>query len=186
MTSTSFIFGGVTGRNDLVGYYTIAEKAVRGIRYLVSPVTQALFPYLSKRFAGEKKQDSIIVLKKLLLYLTPFLMVCMIGILVFTNKIVHILTGNENLRTIIDMRIISVIILVGTYNNVLGVLGMLNLGMEKQFRNNVIVSGIFNLVFCLIASHFLLDMGASISIVATETLLMFLLIIKMKKIFRNA
>ncbi|MEI6852779.1 MAG: oligosaccharide flippase family protein, partial [Bacteroidota bacterium] len=186
MTSTSFILGVVTGRNDLVGYYTIAEKAVRGIRYLVSPVTQALFPYLSKRFSGENKKDSILVLKKLVLYLTPFLLFCILGILIFTGKIVHILTGGENLRTIIDMRIISVIILVGTFNNVLGVLGMVNLGMEKQFRNNVIISGIFNLVFCIAASHFLLDLGASISIVATETLLMILLLLKMRKTFRNA
>lgn len=186
MTSTSFILGVVTGRNDLVGYYTIAEKTVRGIRYLVSPVTQALFPYLSKRFSGESKKDSILVLKKLAIYLTPFLVLCILGILIFTGTIVRILTGSENPLTIIDMRVISVIILVGTFNNVLGVLGMVNLGMEKQFRNTVIISGIFNLVFCILASHFLLDLGASISIVATETLLMILLLLKMRKTLRNA
>jgi PST family polysaccharide transporter len=186
MTSTSFILGVVTGRNDLVGYYTIAEKAVRGIRYLVTPVTQALFPYLSKRFAGGNNKDSILVLRKLMIYLTPFLLVCILGILLFTKQIVYLLTGAENIRTIIDMRIISVIILVGTFNNVLGVLGMLNLGMEKQFRNNVIISGLFNVIFCIIASHFLLDLGASISIVATETLLMILLLIKLQKTYRHA
>jgi PST family polysaccharide transporter len=121
-----------------------------------------------------------------MMYLTPFLLVCILGILLFTNKIVYILTGAENLRTIIDMRVISVIILVGTFNNVLGVLGMVNLGMEKQFRNTVIIGGIFNLVFCIIASHYLMDLGASISIVATETLLMVLLLIKLQKRFRNA
>ena len=121
-----------------------------------------------------------------MIYLTPFLLVCILGILLFTKQIVYLLTGAENLRTIIDMRIISVIILVGTFNNVLGVLGMLNLGMEKQFRNSVIISGLFNVVICIIASHYLLDLGASISIVITETLLMILLLIKLQKTYRHA
>ncbi len=186
MTSTSFILGVVTGRNDLVGFYTIAEKAVRGIRYIISPVTQALFPYLSKRFAGEEKKDSIIILRKLILYLTPVLIVCILCIILFTEKIVLLLTGSANLSTILDMRVISLIILVGTFNNVLGVLGMLNLGMEKKFRNSVLISGVFNVAVCIVASYFFLDLGASFSIVATETLLMILLILKMQKVFRNA
>jgi PST family polysaccharide transporter len=186
MTSTSFILGVVTGRNDLVGFYTVAEKAVRGIRYIVSPITQALFPYLSKRFSDGNKKNSILVLKKLIIFLTPILLLCIFSILIFTKKIVLLLTGSYNENTILNMRIISVIILVGTFNNILGVLGMLNLGMEKQFRNNVLICGLFNIVFCLFASHFLLDLGASISIVATETLLMILLLIKIQRSYRNA
>lgn len=186
MTSTTFLLGVVTGRNDLVGFYAVAEKTVRGLRYIVSPVTQALFPYLSKRFAGENKKESILVLKKLMLYLTPVLLLCIFGILFFTEKIVWILTGNFNPRTIIDIRIISLILLVGTFNNVLGVLGMLNLGMEKQFRNNVLMSGLFNTVFCIVASCFLLDLGASISVVATEIFLLALLYMNIHKVYRNA
>lgn len=186
MTSTTFLLGVVTGRNDLVGFYAVAEKAVRGIRYVVSPITQALFPYLSKRFAGETKKQSILVLKKLIFYLTPILIICILGILFFTGTIVHILTGSDNPRTIIDMRIISLILLVGTFNNVLGVLGMLNLGMEKQFRNNVLMSGLFNTLFCIVASYFLLDMGASISVVATEMFLFVLLFFNIRKVYSNA
>ncbi|MFH0866332.1 MAG: oligosaccharide flippase family protein, partial [Bacteroidota bacterium] len=123
MTSTAFLLGVVTGRNDVVGFYSVAEKAVRGIRYIVSPVTQALFPYLSKRFSGESRKDSILVLKKLCFYLTPVLLFCILAILIFTNKIILFLTGSQNPSTIIDMRVISVILLFGTFNNVLGVLG---------------------------------------------------------------
>ncbi len=186
MTSTSFILGIVTGRNDLVGFYTVAEKTIRGIRYVVSPITQALYPYLSKRFAGQKTKDSVSVLKKLMLYLTPMLLLLVAGLLIFTEKIVLLLTGSVNPSIILDMRVISAILFIGTYNNVLGVLGMLNMGMEKQFRNEVLRSGLFNVVFCLAASHFLLDLGASLSVVATELLLMLLLIKNLNKKLRNA
>ena len=185
MTSTSFILGVVTGRNDVVGFYAVAEKVIRGIRYVVSPITQALYPYLSKKFAGQKRIDSIKVLKKLMLYLSPVLLILIAGILIFTPIIVRILTGSDNASTILDMRVISLILIIGTFNNILGVLGMLNMGMEKQFRNNVLLSGFFNLLVCIVTTYFLLDLGASISVVLTEMFLLVLLIFKIQKVYRN-
>jgi len=186
MTSTSFILGVVTGRNDVVGFYTIAEKTVRGIRYIVSPITQALFPYLSMRFSGNTKKEAILILKKLIYYLTPALIICIIGIFIFTEKIVQFLTGSANPSTILDMRIISSILLIGTFNNVLGILGLINMKMEKEFKNNVLLSGFFNIVVCVIASYYLLDIGASISIVATELFLFLLIYRNLLKIYKNA
>ncbi|HNX07060.1 MAG TPA: flippase [Bacteroidales bacterium] len=186
MTSTSFILGLVTGRNDLVGFYTVAEKTIRGVRYVVSPVTQALYPYLSKRFAGQKREDSLPVLKKLMWYLTPVMLVLILGILIFTEKIVLLLTGSVNPSTVLDMRVISLILFLGTCNNVFGVLGMLNMGMEKLFRNNVLLSGLFNVILCIAGSHFLLDLGASVSVVATEFFLFLLIMRNFRKETRHA
>jgi polysaccharide transporter, PST family len=185
MTSTPFLLGIVTGRNDLVGYYSVAEKAVRGLRYLITPVTQALFPYLSKKFASDNRADSVRLLRRLALYLTPVLLLIMAAVLIFAGPITFFLTGSYNPSTILNMRIMSVILLVGTYNNVFGVLGMVNLGMEGLFRNLVLLCGVFNLAVCIIASHFLLDLGASISIVLTESLLFVLLYVKLRKSLKS-
>lgn len=181
MTATPLVLGLVTGRNDLVGYYTVAEKAVRGIRYSVTPVTQALFPYLSLRFLKESPRDSVSALYKIVRYLSPLLFLMVIVVFVFANDMTRILTGGTNPSTVLNMRIISGILLVGTVNNVLGVLGMINLGMEPQFRNSILFCGAFNLLASFLGSFFFLDVGAALSLLATETLLASILWFQLNK-----
>ncbi len=186
MTATPLVLGLVTGRNDVVGYYTVAEKAVRGIRYSVTPVTQALFPYLSLRFLKESPQDSVSALYKIVKYLSPLLFLMVIFVLIFANEFTRILTGGNNPSTVLNMRIISGILLVGTVNNVLGVLGMINLGMEPQFRNSILFCGAFNLFVASLGAHYLLDVGAALSLLATETLLAGILYIQLNKKLAHA
>jgi PST family polysaccharide transporter len=134
---------------------------------------------------GESPLDSIRVLGKLLKYLTPILLLLVAFVLVYANRLTLLLTGGVNLSTVLNMRILSGILLVGTYNNILGVLGMVNLGMEAHFRNSVLVCGLFNVVAAMIGSHFLLDVGASLSILLTEILLASMLMFHLYRKSRN-
>ncbi|MFA4852083.1 MAG: oligosaccharide flippase family protein [Bacteroidales bacterium] len=186
MTSTPFILGLTTGRNDVVGFYSIAEKTVRGIRYVVSPVTQALFPYLSSKFRGNDVKNSIKILLKLSVYLLPVLLFLMLFLNIFTGWITKILAGSDNYNIINNIRIISVILIIGTLNNIWGILGMVNLRLEKYFRNYVLTGGIFNVLICIFLTYHFLDLGASISIVATELILFILISRKMKQIYSYA
>lgn len=179
ITSTPFILGIVTHRNDVVGYYSVAEKAVRGIRYVVTPLTQALFPYLSRRFHNENINDSRRILIKLVKYLAPFLILLNVALVYYSDIVTQILTGDLNLSVSNDVKIMSAILIIGTLNNIFGVLGMVNLKMEKNFRNYVLISGAFNIIVSAVLSVYFLDAGASVSIVITESLLLFLLIRKL-------
>jgi PST family polysaccharide transporter len=104
-----------------------------------------------------------------------------IFVLIFANEFTRILTGGNNPSTVLNMRIISGILLVGTVNNVLGVLGMINLGMEPQFRNSILFCGAFNLLASSLGAYYLLDVGAALSLLATETLLAGTLYIQLSK-----
>ncbi|MDP4266718.1 MAG: oligosaccharide flippase family protein [Bacteroidota bacterium] len=186
MTSTPFILGVVTNRHDVVGFYAIAEKIVRGIRYSITPVTQALFPFLSKKFTQNNSKNSINILFKLSLYLLPILFLMLLMVNIFTHWIANIFTNPVNNSVIIDIRIISIILIIGTLNNVWGILGMVNLRLEKFFRNYVLISGVFNIILCITLAYYFLDIGASISMVLTEILLLILISIKMKSIYLYA
>ncbi len=182
ITSATFILGIVTARNDVVGYYYVAEKAVRGIRYFISPITQAIFPNLSKRFASGNMKNAIADLKKVLLFLFPVLIIMTLLTYVFAGEISALFFGKSNSEIELNIRILAIIILIGTFNNVLGVLGLINLNMEKHFRNYVLISGLFNIIACTILSYYFLDLGTSISVVLSEILLLTLLILRYKKI----
>lgn len=172
--ATPLILGFISGPYA-VGNYSIAEKTVRGIRYIISPLTQAIFPHFSKKFAEKEEKESIKILRKFVISLLPLLI--LICLLVFFSSIIitKILTGNFDISINRNIKILSLIIVFGSLNNILGIVGMINLNMEKNLKYIILKGGIFNLFICSILSFYLKDMGASFSVVSTE-LLIFLLI----------
>lgn len=172
--ATPLILGFISGEKA-VGNYSIAEKTVRGIRYIISPLTQAIFPNFSKKFSEKEEKESIKILRKFVIYLLPLLI--LICLLVFLSSIVitKILTGNVDVHVNRNIKILSLIIIFGSLNNILGILGMINLNMEKSLKYIILKGGIFNLFICSILSFYLKDMGASISVVFTELLILFLI-----------
>jgi len=185
MTSTPFILGIVTGKNEYVGYYIIAEKTVRGLRYIITPLTQALYPHFSKLFSEKSLKNSIIILKKLIFYLSPVLLLLVILLFIFVNELTLFLSGSSNINIILNIKILSFILIFGTVNNIIGVLGMINLKMEKYFRNCVLIAGASNIATCIVLSYFFDDNGASVSVLLTEMLLSLLLIYKLYKCYYN-
>jgi PST family polysaccharide transporter len=175
ITSTPFLLGLVTNKNELVGYFSIAEKTIRSIRYMVTPVSQALFPYLSKKFSANSAIDSIKLLHKIALLILPFLLILTLMVLVFNNEICLIIFGEINNNVILNLKILSAILVVGTFNNLYGVLGLINMKLDTYFRNYVLLSGLFNILVCLVLSATLFDLGASLSVILTEILLFILI-----------
>jgi len=175
LTSNPVILGFVSTENA-VAYYTIAEKSVRVIRYVLSPITQALFPHYSTKFSNQSLSVSVGQIKSLIFKLSPIIFLVTIGIIVFAKHIVLILSGSVIQNIVVDIYILSLIIIFGTFNNIIGILGFINLNMTKEFKKNVIYTGLFSITITTILSIYYDDIGASIGLVLSETLLLLLLI----------
>jgi PST family polysaccharide transporter len=175
LASTPLILGITTNNNEYVSNFTIAEKTVRGIRYLMNPITQALFPNISRKFKINKLTHNIHILTKISIAILPLAIFMIALIFVFSERISILFTDNFNVSIVKNLWILSSIILLGTLNNVWGVLGMINLNLERKFRLYVLLAGVFNLAACFVLSHVYYDLGASIAVFLTE-LLLFILI----------
>lgn len=175
LTSNPVILGFVSTETALA-YYTIAEKSVRVIRYVLSPITQALFPHYSAKFSNQSFETSLKQIKSLLLKLSPIIFIIMLGVIFFARYIVSFLSGEIVHEIIIDIYILSIIILIGTFNNIIGVLGFINLDMNKEFKQNIIYTGCFSVIVTTVLSFYYADLGASIALVLSETILLFLLV----------
>jgi len=178
--ATPLILGFVAG-DKAVGNYSIAEKTVRGIRYIISPLTQAIFPHFSKKFSEIKTSESLFILKKFVIILIPFLTILTLSVFFTSNVLTKLLTGNYDIFVSRNIKILSLIIIFGSLNNILGILGMINLNMEKQLKITILKGGIFNFFLCFILSIFFKDMGSSLSVVLTEFLIVILIYLKIKK-----
>jgi len=179
-TATPLILGFIAN-NIAVSYFTLAEKTVRGIRYLVSPITQAIFPAFSKKFSEQDKKDSISNLKKFTILLFPLTLVMALCVIVFAPLLSKILTGNYIYEVIRNLRIASSIIVIGTLNNVLGIIGMINLKMEKYLKKYIIIGGLCNIILGITLSYQFKDLGAVLSVVTSETLIFILIYLHLKR-----
>lgn len=109
-SSNVFVLGMLTN-NMAVGYYAVAEKAVAAIATIGSIINQAVFPKLSQVW----KNDSLRYLENfyLVLKILTVAMLCVaIGIFLFSDTIIYILSGSFNNDSIIVLRILAITVLL--------------------------------------------------------------------------
>jgi PST family polysaccharide transporter len=161
---------GLLGSNAVVGYYAIAEKIVKAIQSLQTPVGQALFPFLSSK--GNVLRDYVMKHWKSAAAIYASLW----GVVFLCSSfIVHHLAGSVHPAILRDFRILSGIIFVGGLSFYFGVLGLLSDGRGKEFSGAVAVAGATNVVSCLLLAYLFQDAGASFSLLLSEIVLLVLI-----------
>ncbi len=171
----------------VVGYYAAAEKIIKAIQSIVSPISTALFPYFGRNLnLADKKERTLKLFFRFNKYyaIALALIVC---IVLFSSKyIVTYYLGNGYTNSIQNIKIMSVIILLGGLNYFLGIVGLVNLGFEKQFTQSVFVAGVISIITCFTLVNILPGTGAAITLVIAEVVLFILILnvyrIRMKKI----
>lgn len=165
-----------------VGLYAAAEKVIKGIQMLVSPISQALFPHLSYKFKEGTLSSNISILYKVSRNFFPFLFVVTLLTFFFSDKISDIIGGPNFSQISLLIRIMSPVILFGGLNYILGIVGMVNMKMQGYFLKAVFLSGILSISMVLIGARFYESLAAAFSISFSEILLFLLCLYKFNKI----
>lgn len=178
LTAPPIILGFMTETSSVVGFYTIAEKSIRGIRYVLSPISQAMFPNLSVKLnqISAVKQKQLIL--KITFFLTLFSLFLLLLVIAFRNQITLFFMGAMNERVSLNILVLSPVLVLGTINNILGTLWLINVDKDKVFRNYVLVVGLISVALCCILSYLYLDVGAAVCVLISELILSVLLIRK--------
>ncbi len=168
-TSNRFILGLLAG-NVTVGYYAVAEDITRALQGLVSPISQAIYPYFS-RIQEEDRERARSELKKMLIImgaLTFGLSVLMVPLAPF---IIGVLAGQGYAESIPLLQILVFIIFAVGVNNILGTQGLLSFGYKKDFTRMVLYGGLIHIVLFLALVILMGSVGAAIAVVATEIII---------------
>lgn len=136
--------------DDIVGLYSAAEKVIKGFQSLISPAAQALFPHLSLRFKGKPVGENMRLLRKLALPFTAVVLVVTVGVYAFAPLISDILCGKEFAACVPYIRIMTLVVLFGEVNYLVGIVGLINMNGQREFFQSVIVTGVFSVVFMLL------------------------------------
>ncbi|NVO02403.1 MAG: flippase [Bacteroidetes bacterium] len=168
----------------LVGYYASAEKVIKGIQSLITPLSDALFPYLSKRFANDSAKENVSLIVKLGKYYFLFLAAISVLFLLFAKPIVTVFLGAKFVASIPDIQIMSFVVLLGGMNYLLGILGLVNMGYKKKFMVFVAITAVISILNLIWLINLWADKGASASMLISELVLFIMLsifVLKLKK-----
>lgn len=167
-TTNTFLLGLLTN-NTLVGYYSIAEKIINAVNGLFSPISQALYPYISRSVNNKDKNSNVIMIRKLTKLAAVLGMMFSVGVFVFAPPLINILFGPEYASSITVLRILSVIPFMVSLSNIFGIQTMLTFNYKKDFTKIVLMGGIIDIILGIILITLLKEVGIAISFAVTET-----------------
>lgn len=176
---------GLLTNYTIVGYYSSAEKVIKGMQSIITPVSDALFPYMSKRFVSKSNDQNAGFLVGLGKYYMIILFAISLIFLLFARPVVTVFLGNKFIESIPDMQIMSFVILFGGMNYFLGILGLVNMGYKKKFMVFVAITGVISILNLFYFIYLFQDMGASASMLLSEIILFIMLsvyILRLKKV----
>jgi PST family polysaccharide transporter len=176
--SNIFILG-LVSNTVFVGYYALAEKVIKALQALMGPLSDTLYPYISKTSTEKGKTlNSIFKISK---FYTAILIVIVSAVIFFAPLIAAIVSGGSDDigSVVINIRILSAVILFGVLNDLFGIIGLINLGYKKYYMNSILLVAMINLSLCFYLANYLQDMGAAIALAISEFILIILLFSKL-------
>lgn len=161
---------GLLSGNIAVAYFVGAEKIIRAICNIFTPIQNSLFPILAIQL-NNNKQETIKILKKTLPIAIGILFVFSVFLFLFSEDIIILILGDKMKNSIIVFKILSIVPLLTFLDLFFGKQILLNLKKEKQFFKVILFIAIINIpiIFYFIRNYSYI--GASVSQLTTQFLL---------------
>jgi PST family polysaccharide transporter len=164
--SNTFILGLFTN-NMIVGYYSAADKLIRTVQGLLTPLSQTAYPYISK-LVSESKQRALNFIRILVVIVGGASFVISLLVFVFAVPIVNIILGDQYKQSIIILRILAFLPFVIGLSNIFGIQTMLTFNMKRTFSKILISAGLLNITLTLILAQLYQHIGVSVAVLITE------------------
>lgn len=167
----------------IVGYYSAAEKIVKAIQSVISPFTSILYPFFGRKLSDKNdKKKMITVFLKFTKFYSIFMFIFVIILYFLSSIIIENVFGSNFINSVLNFKILILVVFFGGLNYLLGIVGLINLGYEKQFTTSVFISSLISIILGYFLIQNFKDIGASITMVITETILFSLIF---HKFFKN-
>lgn len=165
-TSNTFILGLFTN-NTIVGYYSAGERLIRAVQKLLSPLSNAVYPYISK-LANESREKALGFIGKLTILVGGGSFIVSLGIFVFAAFITNTILGPQYQKSIIVLRILAFLPFLTSLNTMFGTQTMIPFNLKAALSKIFISAGIINIALALVLTPIYKHIGISIAVLFTE------------------
>lgn len=181
--STTFILGLFTN-NTVVGYFAAADKIVQAVKGLYQPVSQAIYPLISKKI-HEDKQAGLAFTHRTTWVLGTGMFVISAALFLLAEPIVSLLLGEKYQQSILLLQVMSFLPFIIALSNIYGIQTMLNLGYKQAFSRILVVAAILGVGLSLILVPLYEGFGSALTMLIVEIFVTALMWIYLKKKFKN-
>jgi len=166
-SSNAFILGLITN-NVTVGYFSAAEKIVRAVQGMFSPVSQAIYPHISS-LVVRSREAAVEFIRKSLKWMGLFSFTASALLFILAEPMVVLILGQEYLASVVLVRWMAALPFIIALSNVFGMQTMLTFGMDRLVSRVLLLAGLMNLTIIVPLVCALGPEGAAISLLITET-----------------
>lgn len=167
-TGSNTVFLGMLTNSTVVGYFSSAQKIINAVQNGLAPVTQAIYPHISKMI-DQDKQGALSFIRKIMQFYCGGNLLISLILVIFAAPIIHILMGNAYEESILMLRLLAFLPFIISLSQIFGIQTMLPYGMNKEFSRIIIASAIVNTVLVFPLIFFAGGSGVCISMLCTET-----------------
>jgi len=152
--------------------HSAAKRLIKATQGLLAPISQTVYPYLSKS-AAESKEKALNIIKKLIILVGSSAFIISLLVFIFATPIVNIVLGSQYQQSIIVLRILAFLPFIIGLSNIFGIQTMLTFNLKQAFSRILISAGLLNIALALILVPLYQHIGASIAILVTEIFVTF-------------
>lgn len=167
-TSNVFLVGLVAG-NIQAGYFSAAEKIVRGIQGILAPIAQAIYPHVSG-LAARSRLIALAFIRKSLIWTSVLSFVPSVLLLALAGPVAFVILGSNADGCVTTLRWIAMLPFIIAVSGVLAIQTMIPFGLERQLSRVYIVAGVGGLAVSLPLIHRFGAAGAGAAVLTVETL----------------
>lgn len=168
--STTFILGLLTN-NTIAGYFSSADKIRQALQGLLTPLFQAVYPYVGK-LAVQSKKSALKFLKLELLGVSIIGLLIAILTIAKADLIVHVFLGDEYQNSVGILKILAFMPLLVGIANVLTIQTMLSFNLNKAYSRIYISTSILGIGLIILLTWLWGAPGTALSIAVIEILVL--------------
>ncbi|RMH46880.1 MAG: hypothetical protein D6694_02905 [Gammaproteobacteria bacterium] len=177
--SNVFVLGLLTPP-QAVGYFSAADKLVRAVCGLFSPVAQAVYPRINAMLAESRQMAADFI--RVLFFRFAGVALCVSLLLFFSADLtVQLLFGTDFQRSAELVRVLAPLPLIIALSNVFGMQVMLPFGLTQQFSRILLAAGVCNLSLVVPLILWQGDLGAVLGVLVTETLISVMMFLVLRR-----
>lgn len=163
----AFVLGLIAG-NTAVAYYSAADKLVRAVQGLLTPVSQGIYPHISS-LVVRSREAAVEFIRKSLKWMGLFSFTISVLLFILAKPLVAVSLGEGFGASVAILRVMAFLPFIVAMSNVFGMQTMLTFGMDRLVSRVLLLAGLINLTIIVPLVCALGPEGAAISLLITET-----------------
>jgi len=164
--TNTVVLGFVSG-SAAVGQYGAAEKITQACQALLTPISQSVYPRVS-RLMRDSHDSAFALIRKVLRIQGSFALVLSIGLFVAAPRLIPLLYGRQYTEAVSVLRWLAALPFLIGLSNVFGVQTMLAMGMNRLVSRILVAAGAVNVATLCVLTHWFGAVGAAMAVVGTE------------------